>query len=174
MANTLSSAQLSQYGQMLDSGRIGEFYDALKGEGYQYAGWAGGVARGDTLTGASALQYLSGSALMGLGSDACKNLSQWQIDGIRQSMAEGYLRTLQDIAKRSGGYVDRDVRLDETRDFHERAFDRNGLGIDNWTLKTPSTSSGKHKAMRQPKNAGRASATPAARAGTRFSKAPGS
>ncbi|GAA4355646.1 hypothetical protein GCM10023165_48010 [Variovorax defluvii] len=52
-------------------------------------------------------------------------------------MAQGYLDSLKKIARESGGPVDRDVSFKETRDFHEKAFKDNDLGIDNWTLKTP-------------------------------------
>ncbi len=137
MAKELNIAQLNVYQDLLSGGHAEEFYQAISAQGYQYSGWAVGVYRGDTVTGASALGYLSSSAVMGIGSEACKNLSQVQIDSIRNDMAQGYLTTLKTIAGESGGTVNRDVTFKETYAFHEKAFKNNSLSIDNWTLKTP-------------------------------------
>ena len=137
MVNEINGAQLNVYQEMLRGGHVEEFYAALSAQGYQYAGWAVGVYRGDTVTGASALGYLSSSAVMGIGIEACKNLSQVQVDSVRKDMAQGYLDALMKIAEDSGGVVNRDVRFKETYAFHERAFKDNNLSIDNWTLKTP-------------------------------------
>ncbi|WP_457282706.1 calcium-binding protein, partial [Polaromonas sp. P5_D5] len=140
MAQAISSQQLSQYIGQIQTGGVEQarlIYDVLNTQGYGYAGWAAGVARGDSITGISALNYLQGTAMMGLGGEACRNLTQTQIDGIRVDMAIGYLQTLQDIALQSGGSVSRDVRYKETEKFHEIAFQNNGLTLDNWTLKTP-------------------------------------
>ena len=140
MAQAITSQQLNQYINQITTGGVEQarqVYDILYAQGYNYAGWAAGVARGDSITGVSALDYLQSTALMGLGGDACRNLTQTQIDGIRVDMALGYLQTLSTIATDSGGIVSRDVKLDETTDFHEIAFQKNGLTLDNWTLKTP-------------------------------------
>jgi hypothetical protein len=59
-----------------------QVYLQLNSRGYKYAGWALGVATGQTITGTSALDYLNGSALMGLGGPQCKNLSVDQINKI--------------------------------------------------------------------------------------------
>ncbi|MGI4778986.1 MAG: calcium-binding protein [Janthinobacterium lividum] len=133
----MNGAQLNVYQDMLRGGHVEKFYAALSAQGYQYAGWAVGVYRGDTVTGASALGYLSSSAVMGIGIEACKNLSQSQVDSVRKDMAQGYLNALLKIAEDSGGVVNRDVKFEETYAFHEKAFQKNNLSIDNWTLKTP-------------------------------------
>jgi hypothetical protein len=52
-------------------------------------------------------------------------------------MAKGYLDALQGIAERTGDVVDRDVKFSETEAFHESALQKNGLDLNNWTLKTP-------------------------------------
>ncbi|GAA4351447.1 hypothetical protein GCM10023165_39660 [Variovorax defluvii] len=137
MANALTLSKLDQYGALLQAGDVDGFYKALIDEGYKYAGWAEGVARGDTLTGASAREYLNGSALMGLGIDACKDLSFQKTEKIVYDMADGYFKTLRNIAENSEGVLNRDVSFKETYSFHEKAFKDNNLGIDNWTLKTP-------------------------------------
>jgi Ca2+-binding RTX toxin-like protein len=52
-------------------------------------------------------------------------------------MALGYLKTLQEVANDSGGQVSRDVNFRETEIFHREAFEKNSLGLDNWTLNVP-------------------------------------
>lgn len=49
MANTLTLTQLNAYQLLLDAGDVSGFYTRLLDNGYAYAGWAGGVADGDTL-----------------------------------------------------------------------------------------------------------------------------
>jgi hypothetical protein len=140
MPQPLTTTQIQQHIDAVNTGGVDaarQMYDSLYAQGYNYAGWASGVAKGNTITGQSALDYLSGTAMMGLGGDACRNLTPAQIDKIRVDMAGGYLKTLYDIADRSGGTVARDVNYKETESFHEFAFRVNGLGLDNWTLKTP-------------------------------------
>ncbi len=140
MPQELTTAEIQQYIDRVDSGGVDQaqqVYDILNAQGYNYAGWAAGVARGDSITGLSALSYLQGTALMGLGGDACRNLTQAQIDKIRVDMATGYLETLQEIAIKSEGVVSRDVDYKETEAFHKTALEKNRLTLDNWTLKTP-------------------------------------
>src|SRR5881628_2219943 len=111
MPSALTTQQIDQYISLIDTGGVDavrQVYDTLYAQGYNYAGWASGVASGSTMTGQSALDYLQGSALMGLGSDACRNLTSEQIDNIRVDMANGYLETLKAIANDSGGIVNRD------------------------------------------------------------------
>ena len=139
MPQALTTQQINQYITQVQSGGVEQarqVYDTLNAQGYNYAGWAAGVARGDSITGASALSFMQGTALMGVGGDACRNLTQVQTDKIRVDMATGYLETLKGIAERSGNIVDRDVKYDETEAFHDTAFQKNGLTLDNWTLKT--------------------------------------
>ncbi len=108
------------------------------GNGYKYAGWALGVANGDTFTGQSALQFLQGTALMGLDSQTCKNLSAAQIDQVRIKMAEATLDKMIEVANNEGGgYLKRELDYRETQEFHEAAFKSIGLSIQNWTLQAP-------------------------------------
>lgn len=137
MSKKISMDQLNEYQKIIDGGKIGDFYDAMSNQGYGYAGWANGVAQGSSISGNSALHFLSGSAMMGIGLELCKNLSPQVVDDVRRDMAQGYLNTLKNLANDSGGYVDRDVSARETENFHKKAFEENGLSIDNWTLKAP-------------------------------------
>ncbi|WP_157768751.1 hypothetical protein [Paracidovorax avenae] len=83
------------------------------------------------------MDYLGGTAMIGLGGDACRNLTPAQIDSIRVDMSIGYINTLIDIAGRKNGIVDRDVNFIETSNFHQQAFEKNGLTLENWTLNVP-------------------------------------
>lgn len=136
----ISIAKLKTYQLRLITGGLDEarmVYDELAAKGYGYAGWAVGVARGDTITGMSALDYLKGTAMLGLSAEACKNLSPIQIDNIRLGMAEGYLGTLVAKAKISDGVLTEDVNFKETKAFHIAVFEDNKLNIHGWTLDTP-------------------------------------
>ncbi|HFQ91740.1 MAG TPA: hypothetical protein ENK29_02535, partial [Chromatiales bacterium] len=140
MPQPLTLAQIKQLRDSVNTGGVNaarQVYRQLYDKGYNYAGWALGVANGDSITGVSALNYLDASAMMGLGGDQCRNLSSAEIDKIRVDMATGYLDTLYQIAQKNGGTVARDVKYKETRAFHQQGFVKNGLSLDNWTLNIP-------------------------------------
>ncbi len=140
MENPITVEQLNQYREIVATRGVEgakEVYQLLYSQGYNYAGWAYGVASGETLTGNYALDYLAGSAMMGLGGDSCRNLSDTEISKIRQDMATGYLDSLLTIAHDNGNILDRDIKFDEAREFHEIAFNKNDLTNDNWTLEIP-------------------------------------
>ncbi|MBT1536751.1 hypothetical protein B7R78_0006335 [Ralstonia solanacearum] len=75
MTEIINRKNLDYLQDLLSRGMINEFYNNLKNEGYAYAGWGGGVAREDSIAGISAVDYLTGSALMGMGGEACWNIS---------------------------------------------------------------------------------------------------
>lgn len=140
MTAPLTIAQINTYDALILANGVSavkQVYSDLYDKGFQYAGWANGVAKGDALTGQMALGFLENSAIMGYGGQAVENLSQAQIDKIRVSMARQFLQTLKTIADESGGAVNRDVTFDEAKAFHTSAFLENGLTIDNWTLTIP-------------------------------------
>ena len=136
MPKRITRSELQNMQQLLDQGRISDFYDRMSDAGYHYADWANGVVKTDTLAGISASDYLSGSAMVGIGSQACRNLTDDQFQNIKSDMAQAYMKQLQDNA-RSKGYVDQDLTADEVYDIHKKVFDNNGLGIENWTLDAP-------------------------------------
>ena len=60
MPQALTTAQLIQYRNTINTGGVAgaiQVYNALYSQGYNYAGWASGVASGDTLTGQSAIVF---------------------------------------------------------------------------------------------------------------------
>lgn len=137
MPQNLTIQEIEEYINIVKAQGVGsaiDIYNILYDKGYNYAGWAVGVASGNTITGQSAMDYLKGSAMMGLGSDACRNLTDSDMDSIRIGMSLGYLETLYEIAAENNGMVSRDINYSEVRDFHETVFVNNGLGIVNWTL----------------------------------------
>jgi hypothetical protein len=138
MANTLTLTQLDAYQLQLNTGDISGVYTSLLNNGYAYAGWAGGVADGDTVSGVAALDFLTDSAMVGAFGPECTVLSPERIQTIKQQMAQSYLDTLKAIADASSSdSVSRDITAQEVWNFHEVVFDANGLSIGNWTLNIP-------------------------------------
>jgi Ca2+-binding RTX toxin-like protein len=137
MAKRLSSADLANMQSLLDQGRLSDFYDRMGDAGYKYADWANGVVKTDTVAGISAVDYLTGSAMMGLGIQACRNLGDAQLQNIKTDMADAYLKLMQAKAKSNGGFVDQDLDSKEVYDIHADVFNRNGLDIQDWTLDAP-------------------------------------
>lgn len=140
MPKILTLEELIDYQDRIKAGGLGQtrmVYAELYEKGFNYAGWALGVANGNTLTGLAALDFLKGTALMGLDIATCRNLSQSTIDSIRYEMGKAYIDALIKIAIKDNGVMARDVNFDETRNFHRDVFQNYGLTLSNWTLNTP-------------------------------------
>lgn len=136
---TLTTAQLQAYADRLQHGTltdVQQVYNDLYSKGYNYAGWAGGVANESTITGVSAVNFLTGTALMGWGGPQCRNLSGETLNNIRMGMAQEYVQALLERS-RTSGLVGEDVSYQETKDIHEAVFLDHNLSLDNWTLNTP-------------------------------------
>ena len=112
-------------------------YQELYDKGYHYAGWALGVANGKTITGTAALDYLTGTALMGLDSQVCRHLSAEQIDKIRVEMASATLAQMIGAARDTGDVLTQDLKFKHVSDAHKDVFESNGLSLSNWTMHTP-------------------------------------
>ncbi len=140
MPQVLYISDIDQYIENIKGGgveRARQIYDILNKQGYHYAGWAAGVAHGNTITGVSALNFLKDTSLTGLSGEACRNLTSDQIDKIRVDMAIGYLETLKKNAPAFSNIVIHDVNYKQTKEFHNKAFENSNLTLDNWTLETP-------------------------------------
>ena len=144
----LTTQQIQNYqSQIKNAGTLAQqkaaaiaVYQDLYAKGYNYAGWALGVATGNTITGTAALDYLTGTALMGLGNDyMCRNLTPAQVDQIRVDMAVNTMEQMRLEAKRTGGVLTQDLKYDRVEAAHEKTFGDNGLSLANWTLNTPMT-----------------------------------
>lgn len=139
-AQVLTTAQLKAYSDRLASGTVADaeqVYAELYEQGYNYAGWAGGVASESTIAGVSAVNFLTGTAMMGWGGSQCRNLSEASLDNIRMDMARRYVEALRVRSTRQGGQISEDVNYEEVRRFHQTVFTNNNLSLDNWTLNTP-------------------------------------
>ena len=110
-------------------------YSDLLSKGYNYAGWAKGVAEAEGMTWSSLPkgETTGRAAVMFMKDSSGQTFSEQKLNQIRVGMAEGYLNFLQSNI----GKPPRDVRFDEMRDFHRDVFRENGLSINNWTLETP-------------------------------------
>ncbi len=140
MPEILTNQQLNSYRDRINSGgleQVRQVYSELYAKGYNYAGWALGVAKGNTLTGLAALDFLQGTALLGLDSVTCRNLSQNEIDLIRIDMGRSYVNSLIAITRLGDGTLSRDVKFDEVSNFHKGVFTKYNLTLTNWTLNTP-------------------------------------
>ncbi len=115
-----------------------EAYQELYDKGYGYAGWALGVAKGHTITGTAALDYLSGTALMGLGNDSlCRNLNAEQVDRIRVEMAIRTLDQMRLDSEWQGNVLREDLNFRKVEAIHKQTFENHGLSLENWTLYSP-------------------------------------
>ena len=148
MIQPISLAQIQQLQLQLVQARqlppeqaaqqLSGIYSTLENAGYAYAGWAKGVANADTVAGISAIDYLKGTALMGLGSWQCQNLSSETLGSIKLGMAEQYLLTLKTIAESSPTQTaERDINAAEGWGIHRLVLQNHNLGIENWTLDAP-------------------------------------
>ena len=135
--NILTENTINSFEQIVDDygvdGAIAVYRAINSYYGADYASWAKGVAKGNTITGKAALDFLYTTALQGKGTGVSKKLTEQDMDKIRIDMAKGYLTTLQDHKNQSDLYI----KFSEMQDFHKTAFEENGLKIDNWTLYEP-------------------------------------
>ena len=122
-------------------------YADLLSKGYNYAGWAKGVAEAEGMTWSSLPkgETTGRAAVMFMKDSSGQTFSEQKLNRIREGMAEGYL----DFLESQLGKPPRDVRFDEMRDFHKQVFEKNGLSINNWTLETPMKLIGKYEGERR-------------------------
>lgn len=122
-------------------------YADLLSKGYNYAGWAKGVAEAEGMTWSSLPkgETTGRAAVMYMKDSSGQTFSEQKLNQIREGMAVGYLTFLESQL----GKPPRDVRFDEMRDFHKQVFEKNGLSINNWTLETPMKLIGKYEGERR-------------------------
>ena len=122
-------------------------YSDLLSKGYNYAGWAKGVAEAEGMTWSSLPkgETTGRAAVMFMKDSWGQTFSEQKLNRIRVGMAEGYLNFLESRL----GEPPRDVNFKEMRRFHEKVFEKNGLSIDNWTLETPMKLIGKYEGERR-------------------------
>lgn len=123
MQQAVTAEQLKNLHNSIEKGGVKnviQAYDYLYQRGYNYAGWAKGVATGNTISGIAALSYLENSAQSGL-RDA-------QINQIRVDMAKKTLNEYQRIAADNNGILSRDLDYKEVKFIHAKVFEDKTCG----------------------------------------------
>lgn len=131
MPQTINLQDIKRYQDMIDRNQVQgaiRVYEELLSKGYDYAGWAKGVAKGDTVTGEAAILFMKETS--------GRKFSEGKLNEIRVDMARGYLDALA-VQMEQTGQTNTDVKFEKIRDFHRKAFIKHNLSLDNWTLEEP-------------------------------------
>ena len=102
-------------------------YDFLEEKGLRYAALANGVARGNTVAGNVALNFMNVAA-----SELGVDIDEGKVSSIKNTMAVEYVDTL--VRKSKDGVLTQEVSFREALEFHDRAFKVEGLDVRAWTL----------------------------------------
>lgn len=138
MPQTINLQDIKRYQDMIDRKQVQgaiRVYEELLSKGYDYAGWAKGVAKGDTVTGEAAILFMKETS--------GRKFSEGKLNEIRVDMARGYLDALA-VQMEQTGQTNTDVKFEKIRDFHRKAFIKHNLSLDNWTLEEPMRLLGKY------------------------------
>ncbi len=120
-------ADIDEARAALESKGPSAMYDLLAAKGDKYAVLANGVARGESVAGVAAINYMKVVA-----ADAGLPMSDSDVNVIRVAMASEYLRVLE--VKASNGPIVEQVRQGEVAEFHARVFVVHGYSPKAWTL----------------------------------------
>ena len=132
----ITQAQIQSYRDLVEEqgiNAVAAIYQALADKGHGYAGWAYGVATGDSITGHGALDYMM-AVRERLGQPP---LTDEQVNNIREGMLKGYLDALIAVAEDNGGVTNQEIEFETIKAFHQTVFNANNLSIEYWTLHTP-------------------------------------
>lgn len=102
-------------------------YDVLAKKGDQYAVLANGVARGDSLSGVAAINYMKLVAA-GVG----RPMQDSDVDKVRARMASGYMEIL--LKKVNKGPIVDQISQKEVAAFHKKTFESLDYPEKAWTL----------------------------------------
>lgn len=129
MPQKLSLHDLERAKGLLETVGPAAAYDYLSAKGYRYAVLANGVAKGGSLSGDAAINFMRLTA-----SDSGRTLSDVDVNRIRKDMAIAYIDALKDKLDFRGGALIEDVNYSEAWEFHRRVFNDHGLTVEAWTL----------------------------------------
>ncbi|WP_053083851.1 hypothetical protein [Providencia rettgeri] len=104
-------------------------YEYLESKGDRYAPLANSVVKGDSFSGAFALNYLEEVTI-----ENGKKFNEDKVNNIRFDMAYGYVKILRDRFTEEGIEIKGDITHEEAMKFHERVFSKYGLPAESWTL----------------------------------------
>lgn len=128
MPETMTKQKLDALKVVLSQSGPDALYKVMADAGYPYAKLAEGVALGDSLSGAAAINFMELTA-----SQAGSPITPEKLKIIRSDMAQAYLSTLA-LQLKDGGSITRDIDADEAWGFHNAIFAANQLDQDSWTL----------------------------------------
>jgi len=146
MRAVLSSQDIDRYRKQINQNGITgvvKVYTELLDKGYDYAGWAKGVAAADTVTGRAAILFMKNTS--------GKQFSKEELNGIRVDMAKGYLDALEQNIKK--GENRSDISFEQARKFHGEVFKKHSLSLNNWTLEVPMRLIGNYEGGKQAQEA---------------------
>ncbi|HGN1706588.1 TPA: serine protease [Providencia rettgeri] len=104
-------------------------YEYLASKGDRYALLANSVVKGDSFSGAFALNYLEEVMI-----ENEHEFNEDLLTDIRLDMAFGYLESLRSRFKAGEAEISGDINHKEAMMFHERVFEKYKLPADAWTL----------------------------------------
>ncbi|MBK5000958.1 S8 family serine peptidase [Pseudomonas sp. S31] len=104
-------------------------YDYLAGKGDRYAVLANGVARGNSIAGIAAIDFMKRTEAA-----AGRPMQEADIEKVRVEMAKAYLGLLDDKVRK--GEIGNDINHVEVWGFHTKVFEDLGRSKDAWTLNT--------------------------------------
>lgn len=132
MTQELNVTDLDHARSLLKSQGPGAMYDFLSAKGYKYATLANGVAKGNSVAGAVAIDFLKLTA-----SEEGVSLSLENLENIRFQLADEYISTLsQKLKNGTNGVLSSDIDHIEAWSFHTKVFKEYGLTANAWTLNT--------------------------------------
>jgi hypothetical protein len=124
----LTGEDLDNAQRLLDSKGPGAMYDFLSAKGYKYATLANGVAKGNSVAGAVAINFIMQTA-----SASGVHLSPEIIDKLKFTLAGAYLGKLREKFEKYG-VVDIDINYIEGWGIHNDALPMYGVVPEGWTL----------------------------------------
>ncbi|MCX2898529.1 S8 family serine peptidase [Pseudomonas mandelii] len=124
----LTVGDLEQARRLLGSDNPGGMYDFLSAKGYKYATLANGVAKGNSVAGAVAINFMMETA-----SELGVSLSPELVGKIKFDLAEAYLKKLEGYVSRSA-LVPFDISFEDAWSIHTEILLKYGLSAEAWTL----------------------------------------
>jgi subtilisin-like proprotein convertase family protein len=115
--------------ELFESQGVGDMYDYLASRGDRYAVLANGVAKGESLAGIIAIDFMRRTER-----DAGRLMQDADVETVRLKMAEAYLGLLD--RKVEEGTIGVQANHKEVWDFHTEVFESLGRSRDAWTLNT--------------------------------------
>src|SRR5207253_7030060 len=122
MTQVLTIADLDHARNLLRSQGPSSMYDFLSAKGYKYATLANGVAKGNSVAGEVAINFMKLTAA-NMGAPMLPE----SIDAVRFEMAGAYIEKLLDKLRKNNGVLSSDIDHKEAWRFHTDVFKTNGL-----------------------------------------------